>query len=418
MLFPCFSYYFINRNMSNLTLTKEINQCRLCSDQNLKHVHNFGDLFISNFTSDINPKNYLKAPLELVKCDVCDLLQLKHTAPQELLYSGFYWYRSSVTETMRLSLEELSNVILKEVSTEKNDLILDIGANDGTLLNFFKGKLKRIGCEPAKNLQNQLSNHCEYSINDFWNFDNLSEILNENSLQKPKIITAIGMFYDLDDPNKFINDIGKALHEDGIFIAQLMCLSSMLEKKDLGNICHEHLEFYSYKSLKYMYESNGLEIYKVTENNVNGGSYRIFARKLNKGSIDYPEKTSQEDIINFINSVNTSKEKTYQFINDELKKGKTTHVYGASTKGNTILQYFNLNSDMIPYAAERSPEKYGKFTVGSWIPIISEAESRSLNPDYYLILPWAFLDEFISREKKWRDQGGRFIVPFPDFRII
>ena len=131
--------------MSNLTLTKEINKCRLCSNQNLKQVHNFGDLFISNFTSDINPKNYLRAPLELIKCDVCDLLQLKHTAPQELLYSGFYWYRSSVTETMRLSLKELSDVILKETSIDKDDLILDIGANDGTLLNFFKGKLKRVG---------------------------------------------------------------------------------------------------------------------------------------------------------------------------------------------------------------------------------------------------------------------------------
>lgn len=398
--------------------TKEISNCRLCSNENLNQVHNFGDLFISNFTEDTDHQKYLKAPLELVKCEICDLLQLKHTAPQELLYSGFYWYRSSVTETMRNSLKELSIKILDELTVSKEDLILDIGANDGTLLNFFEGKMKRIGCEPAKNLQKQLSHHCDFSINDFWSFENLEKILIKNNLQKPKIITAIGMFYDLDDPNKFINDIAKALHQDGIFVAQLMCLSSMLEKKDLGNICHEHLEFYSYKSLKYMYETNGLEIYKVTENNVNGGSYRIFARKLNKGSIDYPEKTSKQDILNFINSVNTSKQKTYEFIRDELQKGKTTHVYGASTKGNTILQYFNLNSDMIPYAAERSPEKYGKFTVGSWIPIISEKESRDLNPDYYLVLPWAFLDEFISREKKWRDQGGRFIVPFPDFRII
>ena len=404
--------------MSNLMQTKEITKCRLCSNDKINHIHDFGNLFISNFTKDTNSSKYLKAPLELVKCNICDLLQLKHTAPQELLYSGFYWYRSSVTNTMKESLRELSNEILKEVNINENDLILDIGANDGTLLKFFEKKLKRVGCEPATNLQKELSNHCEYSINDFWSFENLNKIIVDQILEKPKIITAIGMFYDLDDPNKFINDIGKSLHENGVFVAQLMCLSSMLEKKDLGNICHEHLEFYSYKSLKFMYEKNGLEIYKVTENNVNGGSYRIFARKLKTGSINYKENTSDDDISNFIKNINDSKEKTFQFIMDEFKKGKTTHVYGASTKGNTILQYFNLNSDLIPYAAERSPEKYGKYTVGSWIPIISEQESRAMKPDYYLILPWAFLNEFLVREKKWRDNGGKFIVPFPEFRII
>lgn len=404
--------------MTDLIQTSEISKCRLCSNEKIYTVHDFGNLFISNFTKDTDSSKYLKAPLELVKCNVCDLLQLKHTAPQELLYSGFYWYRSSVTDTMKNSLKELSLEILKEVEISESDLILDIGANDGTLLDFFRDKIIRVGCEPAKNLQKELSNYCEYSINDFWSFENLENILIKNNLQKPKIITAIGMFYDLEDPNKFIGDIAKSLNENGIFVAQLMCLSSMLEKKDLGNICHEHLEFYSYNSLKYMYEKNDLEIFKVTENNVNGGSYRIFARKLKSGSIDYVEKTSDKDIDNFIKSVNQSKEQTYRFINEESQKGKITHVYGASTKGNTILQYFHINSELIPYAAERSPEKYGKYTVGSWIPIISEEQSRAMKPDYYLILPWAFLDEFINREKKWREEGGKFIVPFPEFKVV
>jgi NDP-4-keto-2,6-dideoxyhexose 3-C-methyltransferase len=399
--------------------TYQIKNCRLCDNTDIKDIYSFGDLFVSNFTIDTDPSKYIKAPLLLTKCDNCDLIQLKHTAPQELLYSGFYWYRSSVTGTMISHLDNLVQDIHNEILLNDNDIVLDIGANDGTLLkSFSKKNLVRIGCEPATNLQKDLKANCEFQINDFWGFDKLNNILLANNFHKPKVITAIGMFYDLEDPNKFIGDISKSLNDDGIFVAQLMCLSSMLEKNDLGNICHEHLEFYSYKSLKFMYEKNGLEIYKITENNINGGSYRIYARKYNSGSIEYKENTSDLDFKKFIANVNSSKDKVYDFISNENKKGKVTHIYGASTKGNTILQYFSLSNELIPFAAERSPEKYGKYTVGSWIPIISEEESRKMKPDYYLVLPWAFLDEFLEREKDWRKGGGKFIVPFPDFKII
>jgi NDP-4-keto-2,6-dideoxyhexose 3-C-methyltransferase len=399
--------------------TYQIKKCRLCNNADIKDIYSFGDLFVSNFTIDTDPSKYIKAPLVLTKCDNCDLIQLKHTAPQELLYSGFYWYRSSVTGTMISHLDNLVEDIHNEILLNDNDIVLDIGANDGTLLKAFsKKKLVRIGCEPATNLQKDLKVNCEFQINDFWNFDKLNNILLDNNFHKPKVITAIGMFYDLEDPNKFIGDISKSLNDDGIFVAQLMCLSSMLEKNDLGNICHEHLEFYSYKSLKFMYEKNGLEIYKITENNINGGSYRIYARKYNSGSIEYKENTSDLDLKKFIANVNSSKDKVCDFISNENKKGKVTHIYGASTKGNTILQYFDLSNQLIPFAAERSPEKYGKYTVGSWIPIISEDESRKMKPDYYLVLPWAFLDEFLEREADWRKGGGKFIVPFPDFKII
>ena len=167
-----------------------------------------------------------------------------------------------------------------------------------------------------------------------------------------------------------------------------------------------------------MYEKCGLEITRVTENSVNGGSYRIYARKLKEGSIDYSENASKQDLINFQNRIDSIKTECINFMKEVKKQGKTIHVYGASTKGNVILQYFGLNTDLIDYASERSPEKVGRFTVGSWIPIISEQESRNMKPDYYFVLPWAFFDEMYAREVDWRDSGGKFIVPFPEFRVV
>ena len=399
--------------------TFKVKECRLCRNKKLKRIFNFGNHFVSNFVSKSKIKKSIKAPLNLIHCNKCDLLQLEHTAPQELLYKGFYWYRSGVTNTMKDALKDIFLKGKKIAKLKKNDVIFDIGANDGTLLKYFKKSgFKTIGCEPAKNLTKELKKNCHYVMDDFWSFEKLDYILNKHNLKKPKLITAIGMFYDLDDPSKFIGDISKALDDNGIFIAQLMCLKSMLQKNDLGNICHEHLEFYSYKSLIYLFETNGFEIFKVEENDVNAGSYRIYAKKFKKKSIKVRENTSLKDVRKFIDRVNLSRIKTVNFIKKEKKKKKEIFVYGASTKGNTILQYFNLDNKFIKYAADRSPEKWGKYTVGTGIKIISEKKARQLNPDYFLVMPWGFLKEFIKREDKWLKNGGKFIVPFPKFRII
>ena len=398
--------------------TIKINKCRLCGNNKLKKIYSFGNLFVSNFVTKEKIKKSIRAPLNFVHCKRCDLLQLEHSAPQELLYRGFYWYRSGVTSTMIKGLKDIYSVGKKIAKLKKNDVVLDIGANDGTLLKFFKKDgIKTLGCEPAKNLTSELKKNCDIVMNDFWTIENFKKIQKKNNLKKPKLVTAIGMFYDLEKPSKFISDVAESMDDNGVFIAQLMCLKSMLSKNDLGNICHEHLEFYSYKSLVYLFENNGLQVIKVEENDINAGSYRIFCKKKITKSIKIKEQTSKKDVMNFIKRVNLSKEKCTNFINNEIKKGKTVFVYGASTKGNTVLQYFDLSSKQIPYAAERSPQKWGKYTVGSGIKIISEEEARKKNPDYFFVLPWAFMDEFVKREDKWLRDGGKFIVPFPKFKI-
>ena len=224
------------------------------------------------------------------------------------------------------------------------------------------------------------------------------------------------MFYDMDDPNQFIRDAAKALSDDGLFLAQLMTLKPMLENNDLGNICHEHLEYYTYDSLKYLFESNGLEIFKIEENKINGGSYRIFARHYKNGSIDWNENLSKNDVLEFKDRIDKNKKVCIDYLINQKKNGKKIYAYGASTKGNCILQYYGLTNNEIIAAADKNKDKWGAHTLTD-IEIISEEEARK-KADIFLILPFGFVDEFVIREEEWLKNGGEFVVPLPDFRII
>jgi len=393
--------------------------CRLCGSSSLREVLSLGDQYINDFVPPERIGKGLTAPLDLVMCDSCALLQLRHTAPQELLYTRYYWYRSGVTDTMRNALRNITESVEQVVSLKPGDVVLDIGANDGTMLASYSiPGLRRVGCEPADNLIDMLRVNTEYVMHDFWNFERYMALASQWGFGKARVITAIGMFYDLEDPNKFIADACKALTDDGVFVAQLMCLMPMLQKNDLGNICHEHLEYYSLQTLKYLFEKNGLEMFRIEENDVNGGSYRIFARHYKGTGMPISEDITLADILAFGQRVQESRDLCVAFIKQEVAKGKKVYVYGASTKGNVILQYYGLDNKLITAAAERSPEKWGKYTIGSWIPIVSEEEARKAQPDYFLVLPWAFFNEFYEREKEWRARGGKFIVPLPEFRVV
>lgn len=400
-------------------ITSRRDTCRLCESPRLVDVCSLGEQYVNDFVPAEKIGTGLKAPLELVMCENCSLLQLRHTAPQELLYTRYYWYRSGVTDTMRAALRDITAEVEDLVGLRAGDVVLDIGANDGTLLASYSiDGLHRVGCEPADNLVGHLAQETQYVMHDFWDYERYQQLAAEWGLGKAKVITAIGMFYDLENPNQFIGDARRALADDGVFVAQLMCLAPMLEKNDLGNICHEHLEYYSLESLRYLFESNGLEIFRVEENNINGGSYRVFARHYRGEGITFDEKYTLDDIRAFVSRIEHNKQQCVSFIRNEVARGKTVYVYGASTKGNVILQYYGLDNTLITAASERSPEKWGKYTIGSWIPIVSEEEARRARPDYFLVLPWAFLDEFYERERAWRESGGKFIVPLPEFRVV
>ncbi|MBM3231161.1 methyltransferase domain-containing protein [Candidatus Peregrinibacteria bacterium] len=404
-----------------------IKHCRVCHGEGIVPLFSLGNLYVSNFPEKADEG--IRAPLEMVMCDTCKLVQLRDTAPQELLYSRFYWYRSGVTDTMRKALRNITQQIEERIPLKSGDIVLDIGSNDGTMLRTYEVPgLIKVGVEPASNLAEEGRKGLEYFINDFWIYENFKKTVPG----KAKVITAIGMFYDMEDPNQFIRDAAYALQEDGVFIAQLMCLKNMLDTNDVGNICHEHLEFYSLSSLEFLLNKNGFELIDIEHNLVNGGSYRVFAglkggkaptwpgaaERLKKFREEEKEMDTKKVHMDFYARIEDNKRKCVEFIRDAVQKGKKVWVYGASTKGNTILQYYGLDHTMITAASERSPEKWGKFTVGTGIPIVSEEEARKAKPDYFLVLPYAFFDEFYKREVEWRNGGGQFIVPLPEFRIV
>ena len=411
--------------------------CRVCGSSDLHDLYSLGNLYVSDFVD--RPDQGIKAPLDMIMCEHCSLVQLRHTAPQEFMYTRFYWYRSGVTDTMKAALKDITQNIEKRVDLKPGDIVLDIGSNDGTMLRLYeKPGIVRVGVEPASNLAEEGRKDLDFFINDFWTRENYEKVVP----RKAKVITAIGMFYDMEDPNQFIRDAALCLEDDGIFVAQLMCLKNMLDTNDVGNICHEHLEFYSLSSLEFLLERNGLKVIDIEHNLVNGGSYRVYACLENATLPTRPRARGREAEVpgarermerfrgeekgftepgihkEFFRRIEENKKKCVDFIRAEVQKGKKVWVYGASTKGNTILQYYGLNHADIEAASERSPEKWGKFTVGTGIPIVSEDEARKAKPDYFLVLPYAFFDEFYKREEEWRRGGGKFIVPLPEFRVV
>lgn len=412
---------------------KSITRCRVCGSEELAPIISLGSIYVSDFLTDRNVSTDGTYPLELVLCDSarggCSLLQLRHAVDPSKMYN-FYYYHSGTNVMMRNALADIARQIEKRIALKHGDLVLDIGCNDGTLLRSYQKKgLKLAGFEPAKNLIPEARQGTDHIINEYFNFESFDKNFQE---QKAKIITSIAMFYDLNNPHHFVSDVIKCLHPEGLWVIQMSYLPSMLQQNAFDNICHEHLEYYSMTSLENLLKCHPLRVVDVELNDVNGGSFRIYIQHKEKKAPEaglrrvrellnkekHQGLSHIETYYQFVARVNEIRQEIYHFIRKEVERGKTVYVYGASTKGNTLLQYFNLDYRLIKGAAEVNKDKFGKKTVGTLIPIVSEDEARQAKPDYFLILPWHFLKGFLQREKEYLRSGGRFIVPLPRMRII
>lgn len=405
-----------------------IRSCRSCGSENLAPILSLGEIYVSDFVES-SPRHG-KVPLKLVLCEDCNLLQLRHTTNPEMLYRQ-YWYKSSINESIVRDLQDIASKAERLVDLNRGDIVLDVGANDGTLLRLYETEgLRLVGFEPAINLVEDAKKGTTLIINDFFNYDAFRMAFGG---EKAKVLTCIAMFYDLDDPNKFVSDVVKCLDPEGLWIIEMRYLPSMLEQNDVGNVVHEHLEYYSLLSLSKLLGRHDLEVFDVELNQVNGGSFRTYVRHQG-GSIS-PFEGAEERIKrleaqerelglqnrkvydDFAARFHEMRFKLRKFVKQEHERGKIIHVYGASTKGNTLLQFCGLDNTLIEAAAERDHTKVGKRTVGTSIPIITEEESRR-RADYFLILPWHFLDVFKIREREFLESGGKFIVPLPEFKVI
>jgi len=421
--------------MKKETLTPVVKRCRVCGNTDLVPCIDIGEQYLSSvFPTDLNyRKDAVKYPLDLVMCrkkedgTTCGLVQLGHRLDLTAMYDA-YPYTSSTNSSMARILENVAESGRALKHLEAGDVILDIGGNDGTLLSFFKNDpYTLINIDPAQNVASLLNSKNYTSVRDFFN----AEAFRKVSKKKAKLIFSIAMFYHLDDPLKLARDAAACLDDDGVWIIQMAYLPAMIRTNMYDNIVHEHAGYYATNHMVWLMEQLGLEVFDVMENDVYGGSFRVFVKK--KGCAKFPQterlranlqKELEEGIYDLATYQKFTEriEKTRTDLQELCKKikaeGKTIWVYGASTKGNTVLQYCGIGKNEIVAAADSNPFKHGKYIIGSDIPIKDEAEMRAARPDYLLSLPYSFTGAFVKREAGLVAQGTKFIVPLPEVKVI
>jgi len=409
--------------------------CRICKSTALTKVIDLGPQHLQG--SFVKPgkeePSNREIATQLVRCDptieenACGLLQTAVSVPASILYSS-YWYRSGTNQTMRDHLKSIANTATS-MNGKAQAMVLDIGCNDGTLLNYYPEDYNKFGIDPS-DVAEQATNNTKV-IQDLFPSD---ELINTIGNKQFDIITSIAMFYDLEDPSLFVQGIKKVLNPDGIWIFEMSYMPSMLEMNSYDTICHEHLEYYSFAVIENLLSRCDMKVVRVEFNDINGGSLRCYAthtlnfrfnqREFSKKIEQVRQKEfdleldTDKPYRNFQDRINQHKKDLVDLLKSLKRNGKTIHIYGASTKGNTILQWCGIGNTIIDYAADRNPEKEGALTLGTDIPIISEEKSRTMNPDYYLVLPWHFREEFLEREKDMLDRGVGFIFPLPNIEVI
>lgn len=398
-----------------------ITRCRVCGNSNLETVVDLGRQALSGRFPRIGTADPPVAPLELVRCTgrgCCGLVQLVHRIPLTELYGEGYGYLSGLNTSMKQHLEDVVRMAESMVHLEKKDLVLDIGSNDGTLLKAYTNKdIQRVGMD-AKHFKKHYKDTDIVFIPRFFQ----KEIMFEDD--KPKIITSIAMFYDLEDPNKFVEDIKAILHPQGVWIVEQLYLPKMLDNNAFDACCSEHLEYYSLSQMIWLLEKHGLRAFKVDFNDTNGNSFLLCVCHKDAPWLDISDilhvicEGEQLDFIGFNERIQHIKERLVDFLLKEKEAGKTIHLYGASTKVNVLLQYFGIDYRIVSYAAERNSSKFNCWSPGTHIPIIAEEESRKMKPDYYLVGPWHFRESFISQMKEYMRQGGSLIFPLPNPEIV
>ncbi len=410
-------------------------RCRVCGCSDLTPVIDLGDQYLQG--SFLKPPTQnppdRRVPTRLVRCDVarsenaCGLLQLAHSIPPEILYAN-YWYRSGTNETMRRHLAEIVASALA-IAVPAQRRVLDIGCNDGTLLGHVPDSFERWGIDPS-DIAATIALPVRV-INTVFPSDQATHALRG---LKFDLVTSVAMFYDLENPVGFARSVHDLLDTDGIWVVEMSYMPLMLAMNSFDTVCHEHLEYYSLAVLNTIMARAGLRVFQVALNWINGGSIRAHVcradcfrhdtgqardliRRLQVNEFQMQLDTSVPYVA-FQSRIEALRAEMTALLARIHADGGSIHVYGASTKGNVLLQWYGIDSTAIPFAADRNPDKVGALTLGTGIRIISEEQSRAMRPDYYLVLPWHFKAEFLSRERETILAGTGMIFPLPAITVV
>jgi hypothetical protein len=407
---------------------RKIEKCRICGNQHLECVLDLGEQMLTGVFPSIPHAQVTTGPLRLVKCfggdEVCGLLQLEHSYDLGEMYGENYGYRSGLNSSMVTHLNNKVKRILSQVDLIDGDLVIDIGSNDATTLKAYPPGPVLVGIDPTGvKFSEYYPSHIEL-IPDFFSSSLLSKRF---AGKKAKVITSFSMFYDLEAPMLFMQEIYDVLADDGVWVFEQSYMPTMLKTNSYDTVCHEHLEFYALRQIKWMTDRVGFKILDVEFNDVNGGSFSITAAKLssNKNTsplvrsiLDQEHSDGLDTLLPyqaFAQRIAETKHNLLDFIELARSKGKTVAAIGASTKGNVLLQYCGLTSKDIVAVGEVNTEKFGCYTPGTWIPIIPEDKLLEKNPDYLVVLPWHFRKFFI-RNKVFAH--SKLVFPLPNVEIV
>lgn len=405
-------------------------KCRICDNNHLETVIDLGNQYLSDFRSDdLKPKKY---PLEVLRCPECHFVQLKESAPLSEMYTENYGFKSGVNNTIKADLKDIVSQARKYIPIQyKIDLgdtideirVLDIGSNDGTLLSNYPSHYYRVGFDPITKLCADAKKHASKIVNDFFSSKTIS------GLGQFDAITAISMFYDVEDPNDLVESMKKSLKPGGVLIIQQNYILATLVNNAYDNICHEHIGYHSLLSMEYLLNKFDLEVVDVSTSMVNGGVLRTVVQHKGVGRVrdsvlrqreierNYGLHTS-EPYRGFADRVNEVTKKLQSLIKRINSDGRRCYIYGASTRGGTIWQYAGLDVHDLPFAVDRNPEKVGKKIASIGVPIISEEQARKDLPEYMLVSIWFFESEVTQREKDYLNKGGYLIYPLPELKIV
>lgn len=407
----------------------EIKNCRICGNSQVHPILNLGEQYLTGvFPSSEFHSKLTKGPLMLAKCSLCGLVQLKHSYELTELYGNHYGYRSGLNRSMVEHLKRKTEKLQKIVQLSAGDCVIDIGSNDGTTLSFYPESSKLVGFDPSAEKFRNFYRKDVRLVTDFFSAAAFERVMGKT---QAKIITSISMFYDLEQPMDFVRQVASLLDENGIWHFEQSYLPLMMDVNAYDTVCHEHLEYYALKQIKWMLDRADLKIVDIEINEVNGGSFAVTAAKRNA---EYRE--AAEDVNRLLMEENQKGYDSLKIFSDFEKRvfehrkefvetlkrlkaeGKKVLGYGASTKGNVILQFCGIDRNLLPAIAEVNPDKFGCLTPGTQIPIIPEEEAHRQKPDYFVVLPWHFKKNLIEREQKFLKNGGKMIFPLPKIEII
>jgi NDP-4-keto-2,6-dideoxyhexose 3-C-methyltransferase len=423
-----------NVQKEKIKISRTISECRICGNKNLESIINLGYQPLTG----VFPKSAAEcpsvSPLDLLACaplseddKVCGLVQLRDNADMEEMYGTTYGYFSSISPTMVSHLTTIYEDIKKLVNLEKNDYVLDIGCNDGTLLSFYRNdNVNRVGIDPSSE---KFHHMFDKDIKVAFEFFGESAVRNIVGDKQFKAISSIAMFYDIDDPTQFMREISNLLTSDGIWALEIAYLPLMMKNLAYDQIMHEHLTYLGLKQMDWMAKEAGLKIVNVSQNNINGGSIRIFMAKAdstvsrNDTVIDacFEEEAAFDTFApykRFSNRIKNHKDDVNDYLDILRATGRKVYGYGASTKGNVIQNYCKITGDSLTAISDRNPEKPGLVTPGMHLPIISHDEMRTNKPDYLIVFIWHFRKEVIRDELEYLKEGGKLVFILPRLHVV